>query len=177
MVGQQRRQALAGAGRPRRHDDATRVALDAADVADDGVEHVDVALLALGREGTPAAPTPGAHVGAFAFLERRQAVGAAVGLRSGERIRIKEYAIRRHRLVRRTAELAFFQRLIARLIVLGDLLEAALGGFVAPVVEADGHAGQIVEERFEVIVEQRQPVLLPRIAVAGARPPRTVDHH
>ncbi len=94
--------------------------------------------------------------------ERRSACAAANDLA------IEEHALGRHRLVGRRAELVLLQRFVARLVVLGDLLEAALGGFVAAMVEADGHAGQIVEQRLEVIVEQRQPVLLPRIAVAGA---------
>ena len=84
MVGEQRRQTFARARRPGGDDDAARLALQAADVADDGVEHVDVTLLALGGERAPAAPAPGAHVGALAFLERRQAERRAVGLRSGE---------------------------------------------------------------------------------------------
>ena len=84
MVGEQRRQTFARARRPGGDDDAARLALEAADVADDGVEHVDVALLALGGEGAPAAPAPGAHVGALAFLERRQAERRPVGLRGGE---------------------------------------------------------------------------------------------
>ncbi len=81
---------------------------------------------------------------------------------------VEEHALGRHRLVGRAAELVLLQRLVARLVVLGDLLEAALGRFIAAMIEADRHARQIVEQRLEVIVEQRQPVLLARIAVAGA---------
>ncbi len=58
VVAEQRGQALARAGRPRRDDDAARLALQAADMPDDGVEHVDVALLALGGEGATAAAAP-----------------------------------------------------------------------------------------------------------------------
>ena len=162
MVGEQRRQTLARAGRPGGDDDAARLALEAADVADDGVEHVDVALLALGGERAPAAPAPGAHVGALAFLERRQPECRAVGLRRGERLGVEEHALGRHRLVGRPAELVLLQRLGARLVVLGDLLEAALGGFIAAMIEAHRHARQVVEQRLQVIVEQRQPMLLAR---------------
>ena len=168
VVAEQRRQPLARAGRPRGDDDAARLALQAADVPDDGVEYVDVALLALGGEGAAAAAAPGAHVGSLAFLERRQLERRPVGLRRGERFGVEEQALGRHRLIGRPAELVLLQRFVARVVVLGDLLEAALGRFIAAMVEADRHTRQIVEQRLEMIVEQRQPMLLARIAVAAA---------
>ena len=137
-------------------------------MADDGVEHVDIALLALGGERAPAAPAPGAHVGTLAFLERRQPECRAVGLRGGERLGVEKHALRRHRLVRRPAELVLLQRLGARLVVLGDLLEAAVGGFIAAMIEAHRHARQVVEQRCQLIMEQRQPMFLPGVAVTGA---------
>src|SRR5665647_3601539 len=42
------------------------------------------------------------------------------------------------------------------------------GGLVRAMIEADGHTRQVIEEGFEVVVEQRQPMLLAGVAVAGA---------
>src|SRR5690606_30144140 len=49
-----------------------------------------------------------------------------------------------------------------------DLLEAAVRRLVRAMIEADRYARKVVEQGFELLVEQRQPVLLARIAVAGA---------
>ncbi len=123
---------------------------------------------ALGGEGAPAAPAPGPHVGALAFLERRQAERRTVGLRGGKRFGIEKHALRRHRLVGRSAEPVLLQRLAARRVMLGDLLEATVGGFFAAMIEAHRHVRQVVEQRCQLIVEQRQPMLLSRVAVTGA---------
>ncbi len=52
--------------------------------------------------------------------------------------------------------------------MLGDLVEAAAHGFVGLVIETHLGAGQIVEQRLERLVEERQPVFLPRMTPAGA---------
>ena len=52
--------------------------------------------------------------------------------------------------------------------MLGDLVEAAAHEFVGLVIETHFRAGQIVEQRLERLVEERQPVFLARMTPAGA---------
>ena len=52
--------------------------------------------------------------------------------------------------------------------MVGDQLEALVDRLLGQMIEAHGHVRQIVEQRLQVLVEQRQPVLHAGIALAGA---------
>ncbi len=81
---------------------------------------------------------------------------------------VEKHGVRRHRLIRRRAKALAFEAVDTRLIVLLDLAEALLDRFVRHVVEADAGAARIVEQRFELRMKERQPVLLALIAPAAA---------
>ena len=81
---------------------------------------------------------------------------------------VEIHQLRRHRLIGRRAELLGFQRFHARAVVFLDQLEAPPHGFVRPMVERDRRPRDVVDQRIELVVEQRQPVLLPWIAITRA---------
>jgi hypothetical protein len=87
-------------------------------------------------------------------------------LRPGAAVEI--HLLRRHRLVGRRAERLGLARIAPRRVVLADQLEALADRFVRHVVERHRCARQIVEQRIETVVEQRQPVFLARIATPRA---------
>ena len=80
----------------------------------------------------------------------------------------QEHGGRRHGLVGRRAEGERLQPLHPRLVVVGDQGEPLLHRLLGQVVEADGRVADVVEQRLQVIVEQRQPVLHAGIALSGA---------
>jgi hypothetical protein len=86
--------------------------------------------------------------------------------------------VRRQRFVRRAAAV-FAERIFARLIIIGDLREPLMRGFFGQRLEEDGSRplpslprlrgrvrvgewrAEIIEQRFEPAMEQRQPMLHP----------------
>ena len=67
--------------------------------------------------------------------------------------------VRRYRLVvGAAAHAALGAGLLPRLVIIGDQLVARLEGFAELVVGRDDRVGAIVEQRLEMVVEQRQPV-------------------
>ena len=81
--------------------------------------------------------------------------------------------VRRQRLVGRAGS-GLIERLFARLIIIGDLREALVGGFFGQRLDSDGRCAEIVEQRFQALVEQRQPML--HAGVAAALADRFVEH-
>ena len=168
MIGEQRHQAFARAGGPRRDDDPARLAQNARDVGCRRVEDVQVGIGAFGGER---AATPAVH--RVDAVPRRRVEWAepryrALRERARPSLAVEIHLIRRHGLVRRSAEAMALQTVDARFVVLLNLREALLDRVVRHVIEADAGAGQIVEQRFEFGMEQRQPVFLPDVAAAVA---------
>src|SRR6185295_1785448 len=83
-------------------------------------------------------------------------------------LRREKQPLRRYRFVRGSPELEGLEPLDARLVVILDQRQALADRLLGQMVEADGGARRVVEQRFEALVEQRQPVLHARIALAGA---------
>ena len=81
---------------------------------------------------------------------------------------VEIHALGWNRLVGRRAKGLLLERGKPRVVVLGNLLKAARHRLFGEVIEAHGHARQIVEQRLQVVVEQRQPVLLARVALPRA---------
>ena len=71
----------------------------------------------------------------------------------------QEQALWRHGMIRRRAEGLALERLRARIVMVGDLLEPLLACVVDQRIETDHCARQIIEQRREAVVEQRQPML------------------
>ncbi len=137
-------------------------------MAHDGVEDVDVGILPLGGERPPAAALPRDDGCLRAFLEGRQAHNSVVRERLRPRRAIEKHHGGRHGLIGRCAEALRLEPLAARLVVLCDLLEAARHRFLGAVIEGEERARHIVEQSFEMLVKERQPVLLARVAPPGA---------
>ena len=81
--------------------------------------------------------------------------------------------VRRQRLVGRAGS-GLIERLFARLVIVGDLREALVGGFFGQRLDGDGRCAEIVEQRFQALVEQRQPML--HAGVPPALADRFVEH-
>ncbi len=76
------------------------------------------------------------------------------------------HAFRRQRLVNGRAEGVLLQRLDAGVIILGNLRLAGIHRLVGQVIERDHAIAGIVEDRLQLVVEQRQPVLHALVAAA-----------
>ena len=171
MLGQQRRQPFARAWREGRDHHAATLPLQGAHVACRGLEHVAVGGGALGREIAARPALERAHHaarGVRRLLEGRHAPHGALGQQPAPLVVAEEHGCHRHRLVGRRPEGQRLQALDARVVVLADQLEPLAHRLVGQMVEADRGVRHVVEQRLQMLVEQRQPVLQPRIALAGA---------
>ena len=174
VLGEHVRHTLARAFAPHGDDDALAGGLQAFNVFGHRVKDTGGGLVPFGTE-----VMAGVHAGfdrvrgAFRCGERRQA---------GKRGIVEPFApfgfgkikpIRRQRLIGRTAT-RLVERVLARLIIVGDLREPLVGGFFGERLDRDRRAFDIVEQRFQPGVKQRQPVLDARGAAAFAH--RFVEH-
>ena len=173
VLGQQRRQPLARAWREGGDDHAPALALQGAHVLGGRVEHVEVGAVRSGAKLRPTRPWNERTVAA------RHAPGACSnGVMQAHDARGQQLfpllaaprnmAGRRHRLVGRRAEGQGLQPLHARIVVVAIRASRSPTASLGQVIEADGGVRHVVEQRIQVIVEQRQPVLHARIALAGA---------
>ena len=147
-------------------------------MSDHGVEHVAAFALALGGEGPPLPAAEGHHGGVargvwmlegiehdpLSALQRRLPVGLG-----------EEQALRRHGIVRRRAEGLALERLFARLVVILDLLEPLRPRVVVQRIEGHDRIRQIVEQRLEPLMEQRQPMLHALMLAPGGHRTRRAD--
>ena len=174
MLGQHVRHALARAFAPQRDDDALAGGLQRLDVGPHRVEHVAVGLAPLGGEIVP---------GVGADVDRVRAVfGRGERRQPRERRAVEPFApfgfgevepVRRQRLIRRAAA-RLIERVLARLIIVGDLRQPLVGGFFGERLEAIGRAVDIIEQRFQPAVKQRQPML--HAGGAAAFADRFIEH-
>ncbi len=74
----------------------------------------------------------------------------------------------RQRLIERAAAAGMIERFLARLIVVLDLRQPFVGGLLGQRLDGDRAAVDIIEQRFHLFVEQRQPMLHAGIASAFA---------
>ncbi len=102
------------------------------------------------------------------LLEGRHVAHDAAGLLGAPLLTREEHGGRRHRLVGRRAEGQRFQPLHPRLVVVGDQRQPLAHRLLGEVIEADRRAADIVEQRLQSLVEQRQPMLHAGVALAGA---------
>ena len=174
MLGQHMRHAFARAFAPHGDDDALAGGLQPFDVFGHGVKDAGCGLVPLRGE-----VMAGVHAGL-------DGVGAPFGRRECRQARkrgiIEAFApfgfgeikpIRRQRFVRRAAA-RLVERILAGLIIVGDLREPFMGGFFGQRLDRDRRAFDIVEQRFQPGVKQRQPMLDAGGAAAFAD--RFVEH-
>ncbi len=127
--------------------------------------------LAFGSARSAAKLRPGAradvdHVGRLRHGEGRQprqrrAFQALVPFTVG-----KIEPVRRQRLVGRRS--AVLERTAPRLVIIGDRRQPLARGILGQMLGGERRARQIVEQRFQLVVEQRQPMLHAGIAAAFA---------
>ena len=170
MLGEQRAKALARAGREGGNDHAFAPRLQALHMRDGRREDIGAFARALG--GERAARTAAVRVdrapGVALLLEGREVADGVSGQGAVPFPVGEEHRVRRYRLVGRRAEALRFEAVDARLIVVADQGEPLAHGFVGQMIEADGRLRRVVEQGFEALVEQRQPVLHAGIALPGA---------
>ena len=168
VLAQQGGEAFARASGPGGHDRAAWVAArgPVAGLGREDVEDVAAGLGAAVGQRREDGAGAGAGVdagGAFGLGE-----GADQGdFEPGEEI-VGGVAVEIEHLGRQRAveKFAFAGGEFSRLVVVGDHLEAAGEDVVGLVVEADGDVGKIVEQRFEMVVEERGEMFEPGIAAA-----------
>ena len=170
VLGEKRGEPLLGALAPAADEHALAFALEACGVRDHGVEHVAAFALAFGGEGAPLPAAEGDHGGIargvwmlegiehdpLPPLQRRLPVGLG-----------EKQALGRHGIVRRRAEGLALERLLARLVVILDLLEPLRPRVVVQRIEGHDRVRQIVEQALQPLMEQRQPMLHPLMLAPG----------
>ena len=172
MVGQDVAHALARALAPQRHRHALAARLQRQHVFADRFEHIGARLGALGGKIAPGPRADIDHVFGVRHRERRQ-LGKPLRLQAPAPLAFRHIKpLGRQRLVRRRRALA--QRLLARFIIIRDLRQAFMRGVFGQMFERQRRSRQIIEQRFHLAMEQRQPVLHAGMAPALAH--RFVEH-
>ena len=162
MIGKQLCHAIAGPFGPGRQQNPLAPRLFLAHMGNQRIEDVCPGSPLRGevaaRPSLQVVNRPRRGLGCRKRADLRQAAKAARGLLPGK---IKR--LRRQRLVGRTAAERCFEIVIqhvpARLIMVLDLLDAMIGRLCCRLIGNGEKAGKIVAQRFELFVEQRQPVL------------------
>ncbi|MCY1173416.1 hypothetical protein D9M73_135750 [compost metagenome] len=161
MIAQQSGQTLARTGRIARQHRLAPVACQPAQMVDDGF--IDVrAIGALGTEIARAVYAEIDHGGAFRFVEGGDAVGGGLVKPLGKVLGGQIQAVDGERAIAaRVARL----RLHAVGVIIGDRFEALFCGCDRSGIAQDHRAvAQMIEQRGEFVLEQRQPMLHPRQA-------------
>ena len=171
VILQQREQSLAGAGTPGGDNHAPSFALLLANVPAQGIEHRVSFNATISRKAAPDAAAErgdGARARDVAGFEGRELVDGAA-LQSGlPQRRGEEHFIRRHRLIGIGAERGDFARFDTRIVMLSDLRVPFVDGLIGQMIEADRRVGRIVEQGLQLLMKQRQPMLLTGIALTCA---------
>ena len=131
-------------------------------MSDHGVEHIAAFALAFGGEGPTLPAAEGDHGGiprGVWMLEGIEHDPLAPLQRRLPVVLGEEQALGRHGIVRRRAEGLALERLLARLVVILDLLEPLRPRVVVQRIEGHDRVRQIVEQNLQPLMEQRQPVL------------------
>ena len=81
--------------------------------------------------------------------------------------------VRRQRLIGRAAA-GLIHRVLARLVIVGDLREPLMGGFLGERLQRERRSVEIIEQRLHLFVKERQPMLDAGRAAALAH--RFVEH-
>ena len=168
VILQKRDQPFARTGRPGREKHPPVLGMNASDMSDDRVEHIVIGIGALGRERAAALSVHRVDVRRARIVERRQSRDRPRAERRPPVFAVEKHLVRRHGFVGRGAETLAFEGIDARLIVLADLLEPLLDRLVRVVIEADPDTRQIIEQRLEARMEERQPMLLADVTPAAA---------
>ena len=131
-------------------------------MSDHCVEHIAAFALSFGGEG-PTLPAAEGHHGGVArgvwMLEGIEHDRLPPHQRLLPVLLGEEQALGRHWVIGRRAEGFALERLLARLVVILDLLEPLRPRVVVQRIEGHDRVRQIVEQSLQPLMEQRQPVL------------------
>ena len=167
MLGQHMRHAFARAFAPQRDQRALAGGLQLVDVRGNCLEHIGVRRRALGGKIAPGVRADLDHMGGFRCGKGREPrqrgiVEAFAPFRFG-----KIEPVRRQRLVGRPSS-GLILGILARLVVIGDLHQPFVRGFVGQRLERKRRCRQVIEQCFQPRLEQRQPMLHAAVAAAFA---------
>ncbi len=158
MFGENRAEALARAVGPAGDDDFLALALQGADMVDRRLKDIGVFVIALWRE---IAPRRAAAVDDFdralGRRERRETRRRSLGQRLRELLLRHVKLVRRQRLVIAAGRVAR-ENAAARFVIILDLRETLMGGGFGLGVEQQRRVIEVLEQRVEAWVEQRQPM-------------------
>ena len=125
-------------------------------MSDHGVEHIAAFALPLGGEG-PTLPAAEGHHGGVArgvgLLEGIEHDPSAAQQRRLPVLLGEKQALGRHGIIGRRAEGFALERLLARLVVILDLLEPLRPRVVVQRIEGHDRVRQIVEQRLQPLME------------------------
>ena len=165
MLPEQANEPLPAAGADGGEKDPPRLRLLPLDMRAERVEECAMPLpLALGHEITPL-PPPGVEP-ALRFHERRRLHDAAVGEPTLPLLGVEEERFGRNRVVGSFRDHRGRRR-GAGAVEIGDRLQAVVARLARAMIEHHGGAGEIVEQRLQAVVEERQPVFEAGMAAAG----------
>ena len=139
------------------------------------LEDVGAGLASLGGEIVPGAGADLDRIGgAFRRGERRQPRQRGVFQALAPFGFGQIEPVRRQRLIGRAAAAGLIERVLARLIIIGDLRQPLVRGFFRQRLDHDRCSVEIIEQRVEARVKQRQPMLDAGGAAAVAH--RLIEH-
>ncbi len=176
MIRQHATDTLRRAFAPRGHSDALVVLQQRFDMPDDGLEHVGAALRPLRREIAAELAAGIDGVVRLRRLERRQRPHIAMRKRrvpvrrSQIQLRLLQRIIRRRAGVLLRVVLSA-EKLAACFIIVRDQFEPRRFHFLNLMREEDQRIRRVVEQCFQMVMEQRQPVLHALVLAAGAHGP------
>ena len=168
--------ALARAFRPSRHHHPPLCA-DVADMSGHHIENIDILArfcpLALGREGAAQLPARIHHqpLAAVGMIKRGQPDDRHIRLRPelfGPLRLVEIEADRRHGLIGRGARLRGGHGRMAGIVMVVDRGNALQPRLLHQRIKHQRAVGDIVEQRIQPVMEQRQPMFQPRIAATFA---------
>ena len=171
MVGQHPAHAFGRTFRPARHQHALARALQRLQMIRRGLEDIEIAAGAFGRE-IAALPPAGIHAGlAFGRLERREIAHQMPGERRLPFAIAQIQRVRLQRLIRRRLDLVLAVRvaeLAAGVVTFAHQFQPRRLGLLDLMPQHHQAARQIVEQRVEAVIEKRQPMLHALRLAAGA---------
>ena len=162
MLGQKRGEPFARARAPAGHDDDLLRRNQCLGMGHDSVEDIGAFGLPFRRERSSLSAAKGHDGDAVRFraFERVESDHMRCSLQEALPLDLgQEHAVGRDRVIRRRTKRLPLQRFGARIMVVGDLLQTALAGIVRQRIERDDRASDIIEQRVEAIVKEREPML------------------
>ena len=170
MLAEKRGQSLPRADAPTGNQGTFAAAPELADMGNHGVEYIAGLARTLDGKVTSLPATKGDDgraLGLVGMLERIEGDRGRLSKRLLPFLLIEEHRLRLDRMIGRRAKGLALKRLQPRIVMVGDLFQTSGLGVVGQRIEGENRAGEIIEQSFEPLMEQRQPVLHALVLTAG----------